>query len=81
MSRKAKKKPRQSKRMRKIVLNESKMSKENIDASKLNKTMDNSVTDVKEEAVAIFPEHNSASITENVTGSNPQHFWLIRKEN
>ena len=71
VSRKAKKKSRQSKRMQKIALNESKMNKENTDASKLNETLDNSVTDVKEEAVAISSEPNSASITENVTGANP----------
>ena len=47
------------------------MNKENTDASKLNETLDNSVTDVKEEAVAISSEPNSASITENVTGANP----------
>ena len=71
VSRKAKKKSRQSKRMQKVALNESKMNKENTDASKLNETLDNSVTDVKEEAVAISSEPNSASITENVTGANP----------
>ena len=46
------------------------MNKENMDASKLNETLDNSVTAVKEEAVAISSEPNSASITENVTGAN-----------
>ena len=71
VSRKAKKKSRQSNRMQKIALNESKMNKENTDASKLNETLDNPVTAVKEEAVAISSEPNSASITENITGANP----------
>ena len=71
VSRKAKKKSRQSKRMQKIALNESKMNQENMDVSKLNETLDNSVTAVQEETVAISSEPNSASITENVTGANP----------
>ena len=57
--------------MQKIALNESKMNKENMDASKLNETLDNSVTAVKEEAVAISSEPNSASITEHVTVASP----------
>ena len=71
VSRKAKKKSRQSKRMQKIALNESKMNKENMDASKLNETLDNSVTAVKEETVASSSEPNLARITENFTGAKP----------